>query len=485
MTHFLLSFLLLLIATLSFSQNSIQKAINSLKNDPSLQHATISFLIKDIDNDTVIASLNQATSLVPASTMKIFSTATALEMLSSFHRFKTYLQYDGYIDSNCTLHGNIYIKGGGDPTLGSRYLKNNLLIEKWSDAVANLGINKIEGKIIGDASYFSYEYVPSTWSWSDMGNYYGTGISGLSIHDNTTHFYFDSGANKGDSTVVECYKPYTPDMKVRNKVKSWTTKKDLAYIYGAPYDGLRTIKGRIPLAKTNFDVKGSMHEPAYTAAFELESLLWKNGIEVSMPSTTTRRLENLGLLEKTKRMTFDTVQSPSISKIIYWTNLYSNNLFAEHLLRHIGVFKYKDGSVFSSTLAISNYWKKKGLLQSGFYISDGSGLSRFDAVSSENLVEVLTYMKKESKYSKTFYSSLPIAGKTGTLRTIGKKTKIQGNLRAKSGTMTRIKSYAGYVTSASGKNLCFAIIVNNHTCNGLQIKKKLEKVMVSMGNYEN
>lgn len=483
MKHSFFSLFLILLVHSFYAQNSIQKAINSLKNDPSLKHATISFLVKDIDKDTVIASLNEATSLVPASTMKIFSTATALQMLSSYHKFSTYLQYDGYIDSNCTLHGNIYIKGGGDPTLGGRYLKNYLLIEKWSDAVANLGINKIEGKIIGDASYFSYEYVPSTWSWSDMGNYYGTGISGLSIHDNTTHFYFDSGSNKGDSTIVECFEPYTPDMEVRNKVKSWTTKKDLAYIYGAPYDGLRTIKGRIPLDKTKFDVRGSMHEPAYTAAFELESLLWKNGIEVSLPSTTTRRLENLDLLEKTKRITFDTLKSPSVSKIIYWTNLYSNNLFAEHLLRHIGVSKYKDGSVFSSTLAISNYWENKGVIKTGFYVSDGSGLSRFNAVSANHLVSVLTYMKKKSKYSKTFYSSLPIAGKTGTLRTIGRKTKIQGNMRAKSGTMTRIKSYAGYVKSASGKNLCFAIIVNNHTCNGLQIKKKLEKVMIAMGNY--
>ncbi len=483
MFKFLFSFILIISCYLTSAQNTIQNAIDALKNDPSLKHATISFLVKDIDNDTIIASLNQETSLVPASTMKIFSTATALQMLSSFHRFETYLQYDGYIDSNCTLHGDIYIKGGGDPTLGGRYLKNNLLIEKWSQAIANLGINKIEGRIIGDASYFSYEYVPSTWSWSDMGNYYGTGISGLSIHDNTTHFYFDSGINKGDSTVVECYEPYTPDMEVRNKVKSWTTKKDLAYIYGAPYDGLRTIKGRIPLNKTKFDVRGSMHEPAYTASFELESLLWENGIEVTQPSTTTRRLENNNQLIKTKRTTFDTIKSPSISKIIYWTNLYSNNLFAEHLLRHIGVSKYKDGSVFSSTLAISNYWKNKGLLKTGFYISDGSGLSRFNAVSAQHLVSVLTYMKKKSKYSKTFYSSLPIAGKTGTLRTIGRNTKIQGNMRAKSGTMTRIKSYAGYVKSASGKNLCFAIIVNNHTCSGIQIKKKLEKVMVSMGKY--
>lgn len=465
--------------------NSIERAINQLKNDPALKHASISFLVKDIDKDTIIASHNPKNSLVPASTMKIVTTATALQLLGSYNRFKTYLQYDGYIDSNCTLHGNIYIKGGGDPTLGSRFFKNKYLIEEWSHTIANLGITNIDGKIIGDASHFSYEYVPSTWSWGDMGNYYGTGISGLSIYDNTTHFYFNSGLNKGDSTTIECVEPYTPDLEIKNTVRSWTTKKDEAYIYGAPYDGLRIVKGNIPLNKESFDVRGSMHEPAYTAAFELEASLWRNGISVLQPATTTRRMDFNNIAINKKRTNFDTITSPSISKIVYWTNLISNNLFAEHLLKHIGVKKYKNGSVYSSTLAVSNYWKRKGILTTGFYMNDGSGLSRYNAVSADHLVSILTYMKKKSKFSKTFYSSLPIAGKTGTLKSIGRKTKIQGNLRAKSGTMTRVKSYAGYVKSASGKNLCFAIIVNNHTCNGFQIKKKLEKIMVSLGNYYN
>ncbi len=484
---FILTQVILVASLISFSQvtstNSIQKAINLLTKDPSLKHASISFLVKDIDKDSVIATYNPENSLIPASTMKVITTATALEILGSYNKFKTLLQYDGYIDSNCTLHGNIYIKGGGDPTLGSRFFKSPYLIEEWSQKIANLGITKIDGKIIGDASYFSYEYVPSTWSWGDMGNYYGTGISGLSIFDNTTHLYFNSGSNKGDSTTIDCFEPYTPDVEIRNKVRSWTTKKDEAYIYGAPYDGLRIVKGNIPLNKESFDVRGSMHEPAYVAAFELESSLWRNGINVLQPATTTRRLQNEMVLINKERINFDTISSPSISKIVYWTNLISNNLFAEHLLRHVGVKKYKNGSTFSSTLAVSKYWRAKGILSTGFYMNDGSGLSRSNAVSATHLVDVLTYMKKKSKYSKTFYSSLPIAGKSGTLKSIGRKTKIQGNLRAKSGTMTRIKSYAGYVKSSSGKSLCFAIIVNNHTCSGFQIKKKLEKIMISLGNF--
>ena len=465
--------------------NTIEMAIVELQQDTTLQYANISFVVKNLEKDSVIASINPEKLLVPASTMKVITTATALELLSSFHTFKTEVYHDGYIDSNCVLHGNIYIKGKGDPTLGSRYFTKGNLLQDWAYKIANFGIDSITGGVIGDASYFDYDYVPSTWSWGDIGNYYGTGVSGLTILDNTLHFYFTSGKNKGDSTVVECVEPYTPDLKISNHVKAWDTKKDLAYIYGAPYEGLRVLKGKIPKNRQMFDVRGAMHEPAYVASFELKNQLIKIGVPVAKSATTHRRVaEEIPNYKVPKGKTILTQKSPPLSKIILYTNLYSNNLYAEHLLKHVGKAKYKTGNIFSSTLAVNNYWKEKGVFKTPIYISDGSGLSRYNAISATHLVDVLIYMRTQSKNSKTFYSSLPIAGKTGTLRTVGRKSIIQGNLRAKSGTMTRVKSYAGYVKAKSGEELCFAVIVNNYTCTNLQIKKKLEKLMIALGEYE-
>lgn len=465
--------------------NSIDRAINVLKSDFSLKNASISFIVKDLDSNKVISEYNPNTSLPSASTMKVITTATALDMLGSYRKFETSLKYDGYIDSNCVLHGNIYIVGGGDPTLGSKHFqkKYGLFLPNWVIEISELGIDSIAGSVIGDASYFSDEYVAATWTWGDIGNYYGAGVSGLSIYDNTVKFEFSSGPNAKDSTFIDCFYPYTPDLTIDNRVKASNTKKDLAYVYGGPNNPIRTIKGTIPKGQVEYVVKGAMHEPAYVAAFELESALWEKGIKVGGNATTIRRLKSSGSYFESERKEITVNKSPTISQIVYWTNLISNNLYAEHLLKHIGVKKYHDGSVFSSTLAVTKYWKSKGVDMSGFYMNDGSGLSRSNAVTSAQLVAVLEYMKLKSKYSKSFLSSLPVAGKTGTMRSIGKKTKIYGNLKAKSGTMTRIKSYAGYVKSASGRNLAFAIIVNNHNCTSFQIKKKLEAVMVALGNY--
>ena len=465
--------------------NSIDDAIGALAKDFSLKNASISFVVKDLDSNVIISEYNPNLSLPSASTMKVVTTAAALDVLGSFLKFETKIMYDGYIDSNNVLHGNIYIKGGGDPTLGSKYFKEKygLFMSSWVHEISKLGIDSIAGSVIGDASFFSDEYVASTWSWGDIGNYYGAGVSGLSIYDNTVKFEFSSGPLARDSTFVDCFYPYTPDLIIDNRVKASNTKKDLAYIYGGPNNPTRTIKGTIPKGQVGYVVKGSIHEPAYVTAFELESALWEYGISVGGNATTIRRMKFLGNYFESERKDVFITKSPTISQIVYWTNLISNNLYAEHLLKHIGVKKYNDGSVFSSTLAVTKYWSSKGIDMTGFYMNDGSGLSRSNAITAAQLVGVLEYMKLKSKFSKSFLSSLPVAGKTGTLRSIGKKTKIAGNLKAKSGTMTRIKSYAGYVRSASGRNLAFAIVINNHNCTSFQIKKKLEIVMVALGNY--
>ena len=465
--------------------SSIEEARQKLVEDPSLKNASISFYVYDVTGKKVIDDYYGDHSLVTASTMKVVTTATALQYMGSYHKFKTKLAYTGYIDSNCVLHGDIYIEGGGDPTLGSRFFdkKEEDFMLEWVDAIKELGILEINGRIIGDDSYFSDEFVPSTWGWGDMGNYYGAGVSGLSIYDNTTHFSFNSGPENNDPTEIECYEPYVPGLTIDNRVLAGNTKSDEAYIYGGPYDSYRLVKGRIPKGETDFVVKGATHDPALVAAFELESKLWQAGVKIKGTATTTRALEIIQKTDTTKRVEFLEKSSPSLSSIVYWTNLISNNLFAEHLLMHIGKEKYHNGSVFSGTAAVEDYWKGKGVDMAGFYMNDGSGLSRANAISSKQLVEILTYMKSSSKYFDTFYSSLPNCGKSGTLSSYGRGTKIYNNLRAKSGTMTRVKSYAGYVTSADGKELVFGIIVNNFNCTTSQMGKKLEKLMISMGDY--
>jgi D-alanyl-D-alanine carboxypeptidase/D-alanyl-D-alanine-endopeptidase (penicillin-binding protein 4) len=467
------------------SLNSIDKAVQQLVQDAQMQNASLSFYVYDVDTKKVVSEHQPKTSLVTASTMKVVTTATALELMGSYHKFETKIQYDGTLNSSTgVLKGNVYIKGGGDPTLGSKYYTADTvdIMQSWVKALHEAGIKKIEGRVIGDASYFGDEYVPPTWGWIDMGNYYGAGVSGLTIYDNILKVWFDVGDNVNDSSTVTCYEPYSPDIFIDNRVRAGAITGDEAYMYGAPYEGYRLIKGRLPKGAKDFEIRGAIHEPDYVAAYEFQHKIIQSGIAISGQATTIRRLQLHGAVPMSKRTDVLSISSPALSSIVYWTNLISNNLFAEHLLKHIGMHQYKDPSVYSSTLAIEKYWRSKGVEMTGFYMNDGSGLSRANAISAQHLTEILVQMRN-SKFWGSFESSLPVAAKTGTLKNIGKGTKIQGNLKAKSGTMTRVKSYAGYVKCASGEQLAFAVIANNFNCSTAEMAKKLERLMIALGNY--
>ena len=479
--------LLFLIATSSFSQtiNDLKKQLNNLSKDATLKNASISFYAFDLDSNRVIAYLNANKALVPASTLKLVTTATALELFGQSKHFSTSVQYTGYIDSNKVLHGNIYIKGGGDPSLGAHRFQTHYgnFINEWANKIIALGIDSITGQIIGDASIFSGA-IPSTWIWADLGNYYGAGPSGLSIYENSCHIDLESGKEIGDSTFIRCIVPYIPNLAFKNYVKSILIKNDQSYIYGGPYQENRTIKGGIPLNKKRFSIKGSIPDPAYLTAFELDMELRGLGVRVANPSTTLRKLQdNRNYITSEQKTTITTTSSPSLISLIEQTNKYSINLYAEHLINHIAIHTFKKEGEGKGATAISNFWKKNGIDVNGMYINDGSGLSRFNAITSKQLVEILSLMYR-SEYNEQFLNSLPIAGKSGTLRNVGKGTAMEGKIKAKSGYMTRVRGYSGYVTTKKNTNIAFALIVNNYNCTAYQMRKKMEKIMIKLAEIE-
>ena len=480
-------FILFFNITLCFSQSSkdVRSAIQEMIADEELKNASIGFYAWDLDSNKIISGISSNKSLVPASTMKLITTATALEMMGPNKRFATTIKYSGEIDTNCVLNGNIYIIGGGDPCLGSpRYTKHyGNFMDKWATAILNLGIDSINGRVIADATIFSEQMIPPTWIWGDLGNYYGAGPSGVSIYDNLCQLTLTSG-KKGDSTVISCINPYVPGLNFDNDVKSMITKKDLSYIYGAPYHNNRIIKGGIPTYQQEFEVRGSIPDPAYLAAFELDMELRQKGIKLSNTATTVRKIKaTRGVVLQEKKNVIITTRSPRLSSIIQSTNKYSVNLYAEHMLNHIGYLKYKSGDVGSGTQAVQEFWKENELDIDGFYVNDGSGLSRFNAITARQMVGVLQHMYESENY-RIFLNTLPVAGKSGTLRNVGKGTAASGRVKAKSGYMTRVRSYAGYVKTKNKRNIAFALIVNNYNCTPYQMKKKMEKIMIKLAEIE-
>jgi D-alanyl-D-alanine carboxypeptidase/D-alanyl-D-alanine-endopeptidase (penicillin-binding protein 4) len=312
-----------------------------------------------------------------------------------------------------------------------------------------------------------------------MGNYFGAGPVGLSIYENQ---YEISLKSKSEGTLTEIIKtkPLIPFLTFENFVLSKNTKKDEASIYGAPFQNKRIIRGAIPSYRESFTIKGSIPDPTYLAAYELNNELRKAGISTTKTPTTSRILNK----KKPTILNFITsTKSPQLSSIIKQTNLYSVNLFAEHLINQLALQKDSGAYLNSGVQVINEFWKAKGLDLNGFYMEDGCGLSRFNSITSKQLVDVLTYMNT-SENAVLFKASLPVAGKSGTLRNLGKGTIAANNISAKSGYMTRVRSYSGYVTTKNNRKIAFALIVNNYNCTAYQMKKKMELIMIKLAEIE-
>lgn len=499
MRNQLILFSFIIFSTFGFAQKSkLTSEIETLKKDKTMQHATWSICVMNTKKDSVIAEYNSHVSVVPASTLKTVTTAAALSILGSDFKFETKIQYDGTLDTvTGILKGNLYIFGGGDPTLESQYFKDKKdstsILEKWAVILKAKGIKSIEGSVVGDASIFEDNLIPAQWIWADMGNYFGTGACGLTYRDNKFSAYFKSGA-AGTETLITSIEPTIGNMQLVNHVTAGGND-DNAFIYGSQYSNYRNVNGTIPSNKTNYEVEGAIPDPALFCAQEFTRVLKNMDIKVLKEATTIRAEKDFETTNKTtsgykkveyditKRTTIHSHLSPTLEKIVYWTNLKSLNLYAEHLLKFIAYKKTGLGSTNAGTDIVKNFWKTKGVDVNGFFMNDGSGLARANVITTKTQTEILRVMSKDKNFN-AFYNSLPIAGKSGSMGSLCIGSCAENNMHAKTGYITRARGYTGYVKNKKGEMLCFSLLANNYDCSPTEMKLKLEKLLIAVAEGE-
>ncbi|MBJ7449438.1 MAG: D-alanyl-D-alanine carboxypeptidase/D-alanyl-D-alanine-endopeptidase [Parachlamydiales bacterium] len=415
-------------------------------NNYKVDHGIISVYAIDTTNNQILIDQNSDLSLIPASCMKVVTTGAALEVLGPDYCFKTAIEYDGYIDSDKTLHGNLYIRGGGDPCLGSdRFTSWDNQLQLWSKSIQNFGINKITGTVIGDATLWESSLAVSSWLWEDLGNYYGAGACALSFHENYYNVFFKPSTTVGQNAIISKTVPPLFDVIHKNEIKIGPENSgDQAWIFGCEYNLVQFMRGTIPLNSKEFSIKGAILDPASYTAHILKHQLNENGIQV---------LDQVQI--SSERHLINTTESPPLNEIIYWTNHNSINLYAEHLLKQLGQEVYQEGSTKSGLQAVTNFWKDKGVDMSGFNMADGSGLSRKNLTTTKQLVKMLSILKKSENF--------PIF-----LRSLVQK---ENNLRIKGGTMSGIKAIVGFYD-----HIAFAILINN-CLNYKSVNQTLELIL--------
>ena len=447
--------------------------LSILTSHPETKDANIGVLICDYHTGDTIDAYRANSVIPPASTMKLLTAATALELWGGDYRIETPITYSGYIQDG-TLHGNLYIEGRGDPTFGSRYIGKKNFLYTWARQVRDAGITHITGSVIADLSYFDGDALNPSWLWEDAGNYYAPGIFSLSYQDNTMNIVLRSGPI-GSIAEVLYTTPEIPEIEFENHIRCTHITYDGAFVHGVPYNNTRYLVGSVPSNRQTFGVRGDMPNPGLILARDFTAILRKSGVEVV---GTENYLSEMPMNAPARRLLF-MHQSEPLSDIIRHTEQESDNLYAETLFRIFGAKYGTPCTIHNSIDFVRAYWKNRGVSFRSAKILDGCGLAPQDAISPSMYVQLLRYMYG-SKHKDTFIASLPCSGESGTLSSFLRNTSLHGKVYAKSGTIGGTKNYAGYIFLPDGRVWVFAVMVNSANCKTRKIQSVIEQYLLNV-----
>lgn len=448
--------LLLLSSAFSFAQSPVQKltqSFNTLLQDPQAKYAITSICVLDAKTGKQLFAKNENTGLATASTLKTITSATAFSILGKDFHYQTTLGYSGTIGADGTLKGNLIIRGGGDPTLGSwryEHSKEAYVLNQWVNAIKAAGIKKIEGTVIGDDGLWGTQTTPEGWTWQDMGNYFGAGSSALTWRENQ----FDIKLRANSTVSILKTVPAMPYLTLVNELKPGAPGSgDNAYAYLPPLSKIAYLRGRWATDIQKPGISAALPDPAFDAAFRLQDTLNRAGISVSNTITTARQLSASDLAVPEIQQQLNTITSPSLPEIVYWLNKKSVNLYAEHLLRTIAWKSGKEATARNGATVEINYWANKGLDKNALNIIDGSGLSPATRVTTAAMASILFQVQQEDWFPD-FYKSLPD----------------NNGMKLKSGTINDVSAFAGYYTADNGSKYIIVININNYSGSGINAK---------------
>ena len=429
---------------------------------PSLKNAIVGVQVKLLDGQTVYEKNPQFT-LMPASNEKILTSTTALSRLGPEFRYTTALFRTGTLDAGGVLHGDLYLKGTGDPSFTSARLKI------LADALAKSGVKRVEGRIIADASRFDDQTLGDGWQDDDEAFYYSAQVSALNCDENVVPLQAAPGAMAGSPAVVTVggkdasalgFGPASLDyLSVQNTLL--TTPAAPKPEAGVTWNRARgrtvfLVGGILPANAPPAGDALTIEDPANFTAYRLADLLPLAGVAYD-----SRRIGKGVVPPDAVSVGVDTSE-PLRSLLVHFLKT-SDNLYGEALLRTLGAEKGKRGSASEGAKIVNAFLREANVDTSGLAIADGSGLSRLNHVTPQTLVQLLTYVdQKFPPDTKALWqAALPIGGIDGTLRNRFKNTPAANNLHAKTGTLSGASSLSGYVTGKNGQRYVFSIMMNH------------------------
>ncbi len=435
-----------------------RRCMDSLLSDSLFTATKCGIKIVSLENNEVLYERDSRVLMRPASNMKLVTAAAALSALGINFQFKTELYADTLV-ANGVLHGNVYLKGYGDPDFNTAQLAELL------SALKSRGVSRIDGNIVGDARYFDDERWGAGWMWDDEPAGFAAYNSALSIDRNCVEVTVTPSFTAGDTAIV-AIDPPTRYVTLLNTATTAVDTAALTLEISRKFKerlNVITVKGQIPRGSKPQKEAVSVWGPEkYFLTLALEELQRENivvngGLVIdSIPSSAVLMSRHL----------------QPIDSMIVFLNKMSDNLSAENTLKIVGAESFGvPGTTEHGITAVKRILSAFTIDTTKLLMVDGSGVSHYDLLTPEILTTVLQGMSVKREIFQLYYSSLPNAGVDGLLSNRMKGTPAQNNLHAKTGTLGGVSCLSGYVTTADGEKLAFAIMMQNYLGPGEPVQK--------------
>lgn len=481
----------------------LQSRIEQVVRQPALEPGFFAVKIVSLDTSQLIYEQNSNKFVRPASNMKLYTVAAAFDRLTPDFHFVTSVYAKEKVEDG-KIKGDLIIYGRGDPSIAARFNNGDYFkgINDLADRIVAAGVNRIKGDLVGDESYFNGAPVGSGWEWEDLTWSYGAQVSALTINDNAIDLTVRPGTAVGVPVLITTGPPAASFMTIVNRATTSAkgSREDLRIYRGLGANSLE-ITGTLPIGDAGFLGGVAIPDPALAFVSMLRDALIKRGVKIDgRVRTVTARTggsivpDQLVVLAKSRDsmqpVEIASLPSPSFNLIAAQTLKPSQNQYTELILRTLGKTPVSAQDTTGRTKddeengleVVKNFLRQAGVGDNDVALNDGSGLSRNDLISANTTVQLLTFMSKH-KYFAQFRDALPIAGVDGTLRTRMRGTPAEGNVRAKTGSLSSVASLSGYVTTAAGEHLVFSMMLNNYPDAAAVRRDSIDAIAVLLASF--
>jgi serine-type D-Ala-D-Ala carboxypeptidase/endopeptidase (penicillin-binding protein 4) len=451
--------------------------MDDLFSDPNFSNAQWGVVIQSLETGEYFYKRNENKLFVPASDLKLFTTAAGLYLLGPEYRFSTNVFMNGTIDGSI-LDGDLIVEGRGDPTISGRFYNDKMfkVFEDWADSISAAGIDEITGNLVGYDDDFDDKPLGKGWPW-DLESYWYEAPSGpISFNDNVENLDITTKQKKAIISIV----PDVNYIVVTNNVQ--VVDGDSASsinVYRERGTNLVNVFGTIHFGDS-VQTFVTVNNPTQYAMVVLKKVLEDKGIVVKgYPVDVDASSTPVNISDSQKLFTY---KSPPYKEIIKVINKSSENFFAEQVIKTIGLETRNFGSIDNGVDAMSDVFREMGINPDNMMIADGSGLSRLNLVTPRQIVSLLSFMYK-SKYFIPFFNSLPIAGIDGSLGKRMKNTKAVNKVRAKTGYLDAVRSLSGFAFTGDNEPVAFSIIANNFLVPYKLVDNLQDLVCIRLANF--